>query len=92
MVPWQDWVTAERVGLEDYYKGLMTHRFVFAPPGKPGIENCAVDVIMTPVAAGNGLDTHRAWEALLLGAIPIHLNNSIAAMFTRHNLPVLVGT
>jgi hypothetical protein len=37
---------------------------------------------------GNGLDCHRTWEALLMGAIPIVIASSLDEMF--EDMPVLV--
>jgi len=37
---------------------------------------------------GNGLDCHRTWEALLMGAIPIVISSSLDPMF--EDLPVLI--
>ncbi len=37
---------------------------------------------------GNGLDTHRTWEALLLGSYPIVISSSLNALYD--DLPVLV--
>lgn len=37
---------------------------------------------------GNGLDCHRTWESLLMGAIPIVRSSSLDHMF--ENLPVLI--
>ncbi|HBR70712.1 TPA: hypothetical protein DIC20_01355 [Candidatus Dependentiae bacterium] len=37
---------------------------------------------------GNGLDCHRTWEALLLGAIPIVKASSLDPIY--HNLPVVI--
>lgn len=37
---------------------------------------------------GNGLDCHRTWEALLMGAIPIVKTSSLDPLFA--NLPVLI--
>ena len=37
---------------------------------------------------GNGLDCHRTWEALLMGAIPIVKTSSLDPLF--ENLPVLI--
>lgn len=37
---------------------------------------------------GNGLDCHRTWEALLMGAIPIVRSSSLDALFS--DLPVLI--
>ena len=37
---------------------------------------------------GNGLDCHRTWEALLMGAIPVVRSSSLDALF--EDLPVLI--
>ena len=37
---------------------------------------------------GNGLDTHRTWEALVLGCIPIVKTSPLDSLYT--NLPVLI--
>lgn len=37
---------------------------------------------------GNGLDCHRTWEALLMGAIPIVKSSNIDSLF--EDLPVLI--
>jgi Exostosin family len=37
---------------------------------------------------GNGIDCHRTWEALYLGAIPVVLKNTLAKPFIE-NLPIL---
>lgn len=39
---------------------------------------------------GNGLDCHRTWEILLLGAIPIVQSSPLDEMYIKHNLPVLI--
>ena len=39
---------------------------------------------------GNGIDTHRFWEALYLRTIPIIKKNEISNFFLRYNLPVLI--
>ena len=39
---------------------------------------------------GNGIDTHRFWEALYLYTIPIIQKNKISRFLTKANLPVLV--
>lgn len=39
---------------------------------------------------GNGIDTHRLWEALYLRTIPIMQKNKISNFFTKANLPVLI--
>jgi hypothetical protein len=37
---------------------------------------------------GNGLDTHRMWEALLMGAVPVAPHSTLDALYT--GLPVLL--
>lgn len=37
---------------------------------------------------GNGLDCHRTWEAILMGAVPIVLRSPLDSLFT--NTPVLI--
>ena len=38
--------------------------------------------------AGNGLDTHRTWEALLMGAMPVTVHTTLDRLF--EGLPVIV--
>ena len=39
---------------------------------------------------GNGIDTHRLWEALYLKTIPIMKKNKISNFIKKFNLPVLI--
>lgn len=39
---------------------------------------------------GNGLDTHRTWEAMYLGCIPIVLRSYATESFRRVGLPILI--
>jgi mannosyltransferase OCH1-like enzyme len=39
---------------------------------------------------GNGLDCHRTWEALYMGAIVITCTKELKNLFVTHNLPVVV--
>jgi len=39
---------------------------------------------------GNGPDTHRVWEAMLLGTIPVALSNPIVEHFKTLGLPILI--
>ena len=39
---------------------------------------------------GNGVDTHRVWEALLFGVIPIVRRNPVVEHFQKMGLPVLI--
>lgn len=68
----QSWMTVEdhlqQDGQTSYLRNLMSHHFVFCPPG-------------------NGEDTHRMWEALYCGAIPVIRKSP--AMRTFSDLPIL---
>ena len=39
---------------------------------------------------GNGLDTHRTWEAMYLGCVPIVLRSYMAEYFEKLGLPIWV--
>ena len=39
---------------------------------------------------GNGIDTHRFWEALYLKTIPIIKKNKISGFLKEKNLPVII--
>ena len=39
---------------------------------------------------GNGIDTHRLWEALYLKTIPIMKKNKMSPFLKKINLPILV--
>lgn len=39
---------------------------------------------------GNGVDTHRAWEALIVGTIPVTTSNAVVEHFKSIGMPVLI--
>ena len=39
---------------------------------------------------GNGLDTHRFWESLIVGTVPIVKKSDFIENFKNHNLPILI--
>ena len=39
---------------------------------------------------GNGVDTHRLWEAFYLKTVPIIRKNKISSFLLKANLPILV--
>jgi len=39
---------------------------------------------------GNGIDTHRVWETLLVGGIPIVEKNDLYTEFTRQGVPLIM--
>jgi hypothetical protein len=56
-------------------------------------ESYCIDVsssIFVISVRGNGLDTHRFWESLYLGAIPIVKTSSLDSLYKDLDLPVLI--
>jgi len=39
---------------------------------------------------GNGVDTHRFWESLMVKTIPITLKNNLTLAYKKHGLPILI--
>ena len=39
---------------------------------------------------GNGPDTHRVWESLMLKSIPIMIKNNFSKQLTDYNIPILL--
>ena len=39
---------------------------------------------------GNGVDTHRLWEALYVKTVPIVVNSVFANVLLRNNIPVII--
>ncbi len=63
----------------------------FHPPAEHGDNGAYLDALLTHrfvlSPPGNGIDTHRMWEALYAGAIPIVLRSPVMRAFTV--LPIL---
>lgn len=60
-------------------------------PSQPPVRGALCPLMHAPppsASTGRGLDTHRTWEALSLGTIPIVLRNSLDPLYTH--LPVMV--
>lgn len=56
---------------------------------RDAIENYAkYRFVLSP--RGNGLDCHRTWEAILVGAIVITESSSLDEMFVKNDLPVII--
>jgi len=49
---------------------------------------CSYNFVLAP--RGNGLDTHRLWELLLCGVIPIVKTSPLDAMYLQNQLPVVI--
>ncbi len=39
---------------------------------------------------GNGLDTHRFWETLMMGSIPVVKKNNLVLNFEKFDIPILI--
>jgi hypothetical protein len=39
---------------------------------------------------GNGVDTHRLWEALYLKTVPIIINSEFTNILQKHNVPLVI--
>lgn len=63
----------------------------FQPPATHGDNSSYLEALLTHrfvlAPPGNGIDTHRMWEALYAGAIPVVLRSSAMRAFRR--LPIL---
>jgi hypothetical protein len=72
-------------------KNLLEHApFVYSPPVK-SFEDYLHDLASSKFVAsprGNGLDTHRLWESLYLGAYPIVKSTSLDSLYD--DLPVVI--
>ncbi len=74
------------------FQKLATEDWVtFQPPAEHGDNGSYLDALLTHrfvlSPPGNGIDTHRMWEALYAGAIPVVLRSPAMRAFTM--LPIL---
>lgn len=74
------WQAINKTGLADELN-YKSRREIWAQMGNYGF-------VVSPV--GHGLDTHRTWEALAMGAIVLTQSTPLDAMFADHQLPVYV--
>lgn len=81
------WISRDRYdALNAIPKSLMTLDLVTKPRSEVWSAMTQHAFVLSPY--GNGLDCHRTWEALVLGAIPIIKGHHFDAMF--EGLPVLI--
>jgi hypothetical protein len=79
--------TKERAAVLDYFKNKpFAHVASFKEPKEYLNEVKNYRFVVSP--AGNGLDCHRTWEALLMGCIPIVKHSFLDPLF--EGLPVVV--
>lgn len=75
----------------DFFRNLGADWVTFDPPGERGDNGKFLDRILRHrfvlCPPGNGVDTHRMWEALVAGAVPVVLKSQ--AMEPFRDLPVL---
>ena len=76
----QVWKAINKTGLADELN-YKSRREIWAQMGNYGF-------VVSPV--GHGLDTHRTWEALAMGAIVLTQSTPLDAMFADNQLPVYV--
>eukprot|EP00730_Choanoeca_flexa_P004533 TRINITY_DN11723_c0_g6_i1.p1 TRINITY_DN11723_c0_g6~~TRINITY_DN11723_c0_g6_i1.p1 ORF type:complete len:613 (+),score=129.90 TRINITY_DN11723_c0_g6_i1:1923-3761(+) len=78
----------------DLEQGLPRHHWIDLPDGTPAttVWNITSSLNFVLCPTGNGDDTHRAWEVLSLGAIPLLLRRGIAMEHTykEAGLPVVI--
>jgi hypothetical protein len=63
----------------------------YTPAGRISYLRHMRDYRLVVCPRGNGLDTHRFWEALYVGALPVVLNNSYQAALARELRLPFVG-
>lgn len=75
--PTQEILTRSRHGHEQSFRKSLDYR----------LEVRRTKFVISP--PGNGIDTHRTWEAMYLGAVPVVLNGYLAESLTSE-LPIMV--
>ena len=87
-IPWHDQSTnPER---HDIIKSLKNNEYTHMMQGKLSIEpymNLIGSYRFTLCVQGSGNDTHRLYESLLMGCIPITIDCTVKRMFEEYNLP-----
>lgn len=68
----------------EYLQQLGDTQFVISPPGKNRFFYNYISI----KNLGNGIDCHRTWEALIMGAIPIVLRSELQPLYD--DMPVMV--
>jgi hypothetical protein len=68
--------TLDNLSTADYYEGISSH-----------YRKKLINYMFVACPEGNGLDTHRFWEAIYLNVIPITINKNFYSQF--ENLPIL---
>lgn len=76
----------ERADCIEYFKKLKIKNEKFKPLGGYLLDLARSDFVICP--RGNGLDTHRLWEALLLGSYPVVQTSTLNPLY--EDLPVVV--
>ena len=87
LIAWNDATNAKRpiyrAEFQNHFNSLVINQRVAAST----IHKLMRKTMFVPSPAGNGIDCHRTWEALYLGAVPVVLRSEY---FGEINWPVLV--
>jgi len=87
LIAWNDATNAKRpiyrAEFQNHFNSLVINQRVAAST----IHKLMRKTMFVPSPAGNGIDCHRTWEALYLGAVPVVLRSEY---FGESNWPVLV--
>lgn len=88
LIPWHDQST--NPDRNKIINNLKRKEYIDIMQGKVSIEpylSLIGDYKFTICIQGNGNDTHRVYESLLMGSVPIMLNSSGKYLFEKYNLP-----
>lgn len=87
LVAWNDATNLNRSIYRDMFKKSDKSLIINSRISPKVVHNLMRKTLFVPSPAGNGLDCHRTWEALYLGAIPVVLEKEYCG---DKNWPVLV--
>jgi hypothetical protein len=87
LVAWNDETNSNRSIYKEMFKKSDKSLVINSRISPKVVHNLMRKTLFVPSPAGNGLDCHRTWEALYLGAIPVVLKEEYCG---EENWPVLV--
>jgi hypothetical protein len=87
LVAWNDETNSNRSIYKSMFKKSDKSLVINSRISPKVVHNLMRKTLFVPSPAGNGLDCHRTWEALYLGAIPVVLKEEFCG---EENWPVLV--
>lgn len=87
LVAWNDDTNLMRKSYRTHFEGISTALIVRNRINSHTLHKLMRKTLFVPSPAGNGLDSHRTWEALYLGCVPVVLAKDFCGDLTW---PVLV--